>query len=197
MLKRLFLLFKANSNHRNIALVEIYYYLPMTVNMIKNAYKYLLLAIATVVLACQISVSNVLAAEIPVELRTVQLNDKEKTVLATKDILAGKKLFAAACANCHVGGATFTNPNVGLDPETLALATPPRNTIAGLVDYMKNPTTYDGVEEIYETHPSLRSTDIFPSMRGLTDDKLKSIAGYMLYAPGVKGAGWGGGKVYY
>lgn len=169
----------------------------MTENMIKNAYKYLLLAIATVVLALQISVSNVWAADIPAEIRTVQLNDKEKTVLATKEILAGKKLFQSACANCHVGGATFTNPNVGLDPETLSLATPRRDTIAGLVDFMKNPTTYDGVEEIYENHPSLRSTDIFPSMRGLTDDKLKAIAGYILYEPNVRGAGWGGGKVYY
>jgi photosystem II cytochrome c550 len=62
---------------------------------------------------------------------------------------------------------------------------------------MKNPTTFDGQEEIYEVHPSLRSTDIFPTMRGLTDKDLRLIAGYILYQPKVKGIGWGGGKVYY
>jgi hypothetical protein len=31
-----------------------------------------------------------------------------------------------------------TNPNVGLDPEALALASPTRNTIEGLVDYLNN-----------------------------------------------------------
>ena len=46
-----------------------------------------------------------------------------------------------------------TNPNVGLDTEGLTLATPTRNCIAGLVDYMKNPTTYDGFESIAEVHP--------------------------------------------
>lgn len=131
------------------------------------------------------------------EARTVKLNDKETITLTPREIAKGKKLFQNTCATCHLGGATLTNPNVGLDPESLSLANPPRNTIAGLVDYMKNPTTFDGVEEIYETHPSIRSADIFPTMRGLTDEDLKLIAGYILYAPNVKGAGWGGGKVYY
>jgi photosystem II cytochrome c550 len=49
-----------------------------------------------------------------------------------------------------------TNPNVGLDPEALALASPTRNTIEGLVDYLKNPTTYDGLESIAEIHPSVK-----------------------------------------
>jgi photosystem II cytochrome c550 len=132
-----------------------------------------------------------------VEARTVKLNDKETVTLTPREISKGKKLFQKACATCHLGGATFTNPNVGLDPESLALATPTRNTIEGLVDYMKNPTTFDGVEEIYETHPSIRSADIFPTMRGMTDEDLKLIAGYILYQPNVKGPGWGGGKVYY
>jgi photosystem II cytochrome c550 len=163
----------------------------------RKPYKLLLFAIATIFLAWQFVTTSVLAAESTVEMRTVPLNDKEKIILSTKDIAAGKKLFQKACATCHVGGATFTNPNVGLDPESLALATPPRNTVAGLVDFMKNPTTFDGVEEIYETHPSLRSNDIFPAMRGLTDKDLKQIAGYILYQPKVKGIGWGGGKIYY
>ncbi len=165
--------------------------------MNKSLYKYLLLAIAAVALVWQFSISSVWAADSTAEIRTLPLNSTKNITLSVKELSAGKKLFTSACANCHVGGATFTNPNVGLDPETLALATPPRDTIEGLVDYMKNPTTFDGVEEIYELHPSLRSTDIFPAMRGLTDKDLKAIAGYMLYQPKVKGVGWGGGKVYY
>jgi photosystem II cytochrome c550 len=131
------------------------------------------------------------------EARTVKLTDKESITLTPRDISKGKTLFKNTCATCHLGGATLTNPNVGLDPESLALANPPRNTIVSLVDYMKNPTTFDGVEEIYETHPSIRSADIFPTMRGLTDKDLSLIAGYILYAPNVKGIGWGGGKIYY
>jgi len=163
----------------------------------KNIYKYLVLAIAVITLAWQLSTPNVWAADSAVDLRTLPLNAEQEITFTNKELSAGKKLFSSACANCHVGGATFTNPNVGLDPATLALATPRRDTVEGLVDYMKNPTTYDGVEEIYELHPSLRSTDIFPTMRGLTDKDLTAIAGYMLYQPKVKGTGWGGGKVYY
>ncbi len=162
-----------------------------------TTYKYFVLAIATFMLAWQFMTANVMAADESAEVRTVKLNDQDTVVLSTKEISKGKKLFNNACANCHVGGATFTNPNVGLDPETLALATPPRDNIEGLVAFMKKPMTFDGVEEIYETHPSLKSTDIYPTMRGLTDADLKAIAGYMLYQPHVRGIGWGGGKVYY
>ncbi|NJK35610.1 MAG: cytochrome c-550 [Oscillatoriales cyanobacterium SM2_2_1] len=140
---------------------------------------------------------STLAADNDETLRTLPLDDARTVTLSPRELQKGKKLFQNACANCHLGGATLTNPNVGLDPETLSLANPPRNTILGMVDYMKNPTTFDGQEEIYEVHPSLRSTDIFPTMRGLTDKDLRLIAGYILYQPKVKGIGWGGGKVYY
>ena len=165
--------------------------------MNKNTFKYLALAIATVMLAFQLFTPNVNAAEIPIELRTVPLNEKTNIVLTQKDIAKGKKLFSNACATCHLGGATFTNPNVNLSPESLAGANPIRNNVLALVDYMKKPTTYDGVTEIYDVHPSLKSTDIFPIMRGFTDNDLKLIAGYILYTPKIKGIGWGGGKVYY
>ncbi len=166
--------------------------------MNKNTFKkYLALAIATVILAFQLFTPSVSAAEIPIELRTVPLNEKTNIVLTQKDIAKGKKLFSNACATCHLGGATFTNPNVNLSPESLAGANPIRNNVLALVDYMKKPTTYDGVTEIYDVHPSLKSTDIFPIMRGFTDNDLKLIAGYILYTPKIKGIGWGGGKVYY
>ncbi len=169
----------------------------MNKNSFKNRLKYLAVAIAAVMFVFQLFTPSVSAADIPIELRTVPLNETTNIVLTQKDISKGKKLFQNACANCHLGGATFTNPNVNLSPESLAGAYPVRNNVLGLVDYMKKPTTYDGVTEIYDVHPSLKSTDIFPTMRGLTDNDLKLIAGYILYEPKVKGIGWGGGKIYY
>ena len=65
-------------------------------------------------------------------------------------------------------------PNVGLDPEALSLATPRRDNIVALVDYLKNPVTYDGLESI-EIHPSIKSADIYPRMRSVTDEDLYSI----------------------
>jgi len=165
--------------------------------MNKNVFKYLAAAIAFVMVAFQLFTPSVSASDIPIELRTLPLNETTNIVLTPKDLAKGKKLFQNACANCHLGGATFTNPNVNLSPESLAGAYPARNNILGLVDFMKKPTTYDGVTEIYDVHPSLKSTDIFPTMRGLTDNDLKLIAGYILYQPKVKGIGWGGGKIYY
>jgi photosystem II cytochrome c550 len=114
-----------------------------------------------------------------------------------KEIKTGRKLFNDSCGTCHAGGITKTNQNVGLDPETLALATPPRNSVDALVDYMKDPTSYDGEYSISDVHPSLRSSDVFVKMRDLDDEDLRLIAGYILVAPKVQGIQWGGGKIYF
>lgn len=133
--------------------------------------------VATALLTFQLIVGSATALELDEATRTVPLNAQGDTVtLSLKQVKEGKRLFQYACAQCHVGGVTKTNQNVGLEPEALALATPNRNNIEGLVDYMKNPTTYDGVEEISEIHPSLKSADIFTAMRNLTDKDLESIA---------------------
>ncbi|MFO0211170.1 MAG: cytochrome c-550, partial [Pseudanabaena sp.] len=95
--------------------------------MNKNVFKYLAAAIAFVMIAFQLFTPSVNAADIPIELRTVPLNENTNIVLTQKDISKGKKLFQNACANCHLGGATFTNPNVNLSPESLAGAYPTRN----------------------------------------------------------------------
>ncbi|NWF58581.1 MAG: cytochrome c-550 [Fischerella sp.] len=154
--------------------------------------------VATVLLTFQFVVGSATAVELDATSRTVQLNDKGDTVLISlQELTRGKRLFNNTCSQCHPGGITKTNQNVGLDPEALAGATPPRNSIEGLVDYMKNPTTYDGEEEIAELHPSIKSADIFTEMRNLTDDDLKAIAGYILVQPKVVGIKWGGGKIYY
>jgi photosystem II cytochrome c550 len=154
--------------------------------------------VATVLLTFQLMVGSATAVELDAATRTVPLNDQGDTVvLSLKEVKEGKRLFQYACAQCHVGGVTKTNQNVGLEPEALALATPNRNNIEGLVDYMKNPTTYDGEEEISELHPSTKSADIFTEMRNLTDQDLKAIAGHILLQPKVVGNKWGGGKIYY
>ena len=130
--------------------------------------------------------------------RTVVADSSGKTtVLTPEQVKRGKRLFNATCGACHVGGITKTNPNVGLDPEALSLATPRRDNLAALVDYMKNPVTYDGLESIAEVHPSIKSADIYPRMRSVTDEDLTAIAGHILLQPKVQTEKWGGGKIYY
>jgi photosystem II cytochrome c550 len=154
--------------------------------------------VATVLLTFQLMVGGATAVELDEAIRTVPLNAQgDNVVLSLKQVKEGKRLFQYACAQCHVGGVTKTNQNVGLEPEALALASPNRNNIEGLVDYMKNPTTYDGEEEISELHPSIKSADIFTEMRNLTEDDLVAIAGHILLQPKIVGDKWGGGKIYY
>ena len=130
--------------------------------------------------------------------RTVVVDGSGKTIVLTPEqVKRGKRLFNATCGACHVGGITKTNPNVGLDTEALSLATPRRDNIAGLVDYLKNPTTYDGLESIAEIHPSIKSADIYPRMRSVTDEDLTAMAGHILLSPKILSEKWGGGKIYY
>jgi photosystem II cytochrome c550 len=141
---------------------------------------------------------NVFAIELDDATRTVALDGSGNGVVLTPEqVKRGKRLFNASCGSCHTGGITKTNPNVGLDTEGLTLATPNRNSIAGLVDYMKNPTTYDGLESIAEVHPSIASADIFPKMRSLSEEDLFAIAGHILVQPQIISENWGGGKIYY
>lgn len=138
------------------------------------------------------------AIELDEATRTVAVDNAGKTtVLTPEQVKRGKRLFLATCGICHTGGITKTNPNVGLDTEALSLATPNRDSIDGLVDYMKNPTTYDGLESIAEIHPSIKSADIFPKMRSLSEDDLVAIAGHILIEPKIVSEKWGGGKIYY
>lgn len=141
--------------------------------------------------------SSVLAIELDEAVRTVPLSANQTIVLTPEQVKRGKRLFNNTCSVCHTGGITKTNPNVGLDSESLSLATPARNTIESLVDYIKHPTTFDGVESIAEIHPSIQSADIFPKMRSLTEDDLVAIAGHILVQPKIVSEKWGGGKIYY
>lgn len=141
---------------------------------------------------------DALSLELDESTRTVQLaKDGQMIVLTPEQVKRGKRLFNNTCAQCHNGGITKTNPNIGLDPESLVLATPSRDNVDGLIDYMKNPTSYDGEIYISELHPSIKSAEIFPKMRNLTDEDLFAIAGHILIQPKIASEKWGGGKIYY
>ena len=145
-----------------------------------------------------IFVTTASAIDLDEATRTVVKDSSGNTVVLTPEqVKRGKRLFNATCGACHVGGVTKTNPNVGLDPEALSLATPRRDNIDALVDYLKNPTSYDGLESIAEVHPSIKSADVYPRMRSLTDEDLYSISGHILLQPKIVTEKWGGGKTYY
>lgn len=157
----------------------------------------ILLAVAMIFFVFQVAVSSATALELSEDVRTIPVNEQgDTTVVSLAEFKTGQRLFNDTCSQCHLGGRTKTNPNVTLQMEDLKGAFPSRDNIAALVDYMENPTTYDGFTEIYEFHPSTRSADIFPEMRNLTEDDLEAIASYILIQPKVQGIMWGGGKVY-
>ena len=163
--------------------------------MLKNK---ILVASILSTLFVSFNVAPVNALELDEDTRTVTLDGKGNSVVLTPEqVKRGKRLFNNACGTCHVGGLTKTNPNVGLDTESLSLATPARDNITSLVGYFKDPMTYDGFDSISEVHPSIKSADIFPKMRSLTDEDLFAIAGHILLQPKVVNEKWGGGKIYY
>lgn len=154
--------------------------------------------LSSLILFFSLLLQFVYALELDESTRTVQLEENGKTVTLTPEqVKRGKRLFNNTCSQCHNGGITKTNPNIGLDTESLSLATPSRDHVNGLVDYMKNPTSYDGESFISELHPSIKSAEIFPKMRNLTDEDLFAIAGHILIQPKIASEKWGGGKIYY
>lgn len=154
-------------------------------------------AVAALFFAIQFNIGTVNAVELDENIRTVKLNDQgEEVVLSLKQVKQGQKVFVDSCSYCHKGGATKPNPNVNLGLTALANAYPARDNIEGIVDYLKDPTTYDGEMNIYEFHPNTTRSDLYPMMRNLTDEDLEAVAGHILIQPEIRGILWGGGKVY-
>lgn len=159
--------------------------------------RFLYAAVAALFLVIQFNIGSVNAVELDESIRTVPLNDQgDQITLSLKQVKQGQKVFVDSCTYCHKGGATKTNPNVNLGLTALAGAYPARDNIEGIVDYLKNPTTYDGEKDIYEFHPNTTRSDLYPIMRNLTDDDLEAVAGHILIQPEIRGILWGGGKVY-
>lgn len=160
--------------------------------------KKMILLFFSLMFVFQLFFTPAFAIELNESLRTVPLDESGKTVVLTlEDVKRGKRLFNKSCAQCHNGGITKTNPNIGLELESLSLAVPARDNVLSLIDYMKNPKSYDGATSIAELHPSIKSAEIFPKMRDLTDKDLFAIAGHILIQPKIEPEKWGGGKIYY
>jgi photosystem II cytochrome c550 len=156
--------------------------------------------ILSILFVCVFSlfVTTASAIDLDEATRTIVKDGSGKTIVLTPEqVKRGKRLFNATCGACHIGGITKTNPNIGLDPEALSLATPRRDNADALVDFMKNPTSYDGLESIAEVHPSIKSADLYPRMRSVTEDDLEAIAGHILLQPKILTEKWGGGKIYF
>jgi photosystem II cytochrome c550 len=163
--------------------------IPETKSLVKGL-------VASSVFLGSISGSSSLALD--EETRLVTLDDGGRRVLLTsQELKRGKRLFNNACAICHVGGLTKTNPNIGLDMESLSFASPPLTNIRNLMVYFCEPVSFDGIRKPNEVHPSVGSSDIFPKMRTFTYSDLFSVAGYILVQAKVGNEKWGGGKIYY
>lgn len=101
---------------------------------------------------------------------------------SSEDLSEGKELFEAHCLNCHVGGATLPDPTVSLALNTLAGATPPRDTINGIVNFLREPMTYDGSE------PSFWCREVPETW--MPQERVEKLAAFVLRAA-QKAPGWG------
>lgn len=157
--------------------------------------KSFLLSLAALLLTFTFLGGSAFAASLDKETLTVPLNAAgDTTVLSVDQVIRGERLFNDKCAVCHNSGGTKTNPNVGLGAEDLAFAVPARDNLESFVDYLNNPTSYDGEYDISLFHPSTKSAVVFPKMRDVSQDDLKAMAGYVLIQPKVQPDRWGAGK---
>jgi len=157
--------------------------------------KLILVIMATVFFAFQLFAKPAAALELSQQDRTVKLNQEgEEVVISIEQVKRGQRLFKDTCAQCHPRGITKTNPNVKLSLDALSGAIPPRDNIEGIVDYLKNPTTYDGETDLKEIHPNTTRADLYPEMRNLTEQDLEDIAAHILIQPKIIPDKWGVGK---
>jgi photosystem II cytochrome c550 len=131
------------------------------------------------------------AAPDPYVLRYLDVNEPVELTIddsgatrpfSIEEISKGKRLFEDSCKNCHVGGATLPNPLISLSLETLKGATPPRDNIASLVAYMREPLSYDGTEEAFGCRQVPESW--------LSQTEVENLSAFILRAAQT-GPGWG------
>jgi len=106
----------------------------------------------------------------------------ETRQFSATDLSVGKQLFEKHCLNCHVGGATLPNPVVSLSLTALAGATPPRDNLNSLVDFLRQPMTYDGSEETFWCRQVPESW--------MSQEQVEKLAAFVLRAA-QKAPGWG------
>lgn len=167
-------------------------------NFRESMKKYFWLPLVTLFFVFHMLGGTAFAAQVDESIRTLPLNEAgDEVVIPLDEFLTGERLFKAVCADCHNQGGTKPNPNITLSLEDLATALPARDNLAGLVDYLNNPTTYDGEVSIALFHPSTQSAAIYSEMRGLSQDDLEAISSYILIQGRLEPDRWGGGKVYF
>lgn len=103
-------------------------------------------------------------------------------LFSAEDLSEGKRLFEENCQNCHVGGSTLPDPTLPLSLEVLAGAIPPRDNIAALVAYLRQPMTYDGQEETFWCRQVPESW--------MTQREVEHLSGFILRAA-ERAPGWG------
>lgn len=103
-------------------------------------------------------------------------------LFTASELSRGKALFEKNCLSCHVGGTTLPDPTVPLSLSALQGASPRRDTIAGLVDFLRQPMTYDGSEEAILCQRIPESW--------LPTAEVEALAGFVLRAA-QKAPGWG------
>ena len=149
---------------------------------------------AFVMLFWQLNTTPANATELREADRTVSLSETETVVLSDQQVAKGERVFIDTCSKCHNSGRTKSNPNVNLSLDDLEGADPRRDNILAMVDYLKEPTSYDGEYDMLQLHPNTTRADIWNSMRNYNEEDLQNVSGYVLVQAQVRGEAWGGGK---
>lgn len=112
----------------------------------------------------------------------LEMDQGDTRLFSLEELSAGKQLFEQNCLNCHVGGSTLPDPTVSLSLSDLKGATPRRDTITGLVTYLRQPMIYDGSEETVWCREVPESW--------LSQAQIENLAGFILRAAQTA-PGWG------
>lgn len=113
----------------------------------------------------------------------VKVNEQgEVRSFSAEELSEGQQLFSENCLNCHVGGATLPDPTVPLSLEALKGAMPSRDTLNGLVAFIRQPMSYDGSEETYLCRQVPEDW--------LSQKQVENLAAFVLRAA-EKAPGWG------
>ena len=156
----------------------------------------ILTAIAAVFFFLQFPIHNATALELNEKTRTIPLaEDGQETTLSDQQLANGNRLFIRECTQCHLQGKTKTNNNVSLGLEDLAGAEPRRDNLLAIVDYLKQPTSYDGEDDYTEFHVNVNRRDIYPELRDFSEEDLYVVSGYVLVAPKLDS--YWGGSIYF
>lgn len=103
-----------------------------------------------------------------------------------EDFYQGKELFKEHCIYCHVGGTTVQDPTVSLSLDDLGGATPPRNNVSAIAEFLRNPMNYDGSD--YTILCRQVSED------WMSQEELEKLGAFVLRAA-EKSPGWGNPEI--